>query len=351
MLDYLIVGCGLSGMALSEKLLQLGRTFKVVDQGGSGASHVAAGLFNPVVLKRLNPIWEAGRQMATSPRFYKDLEMRLGIQAVHKVPILRLLHSPAEQNAWFEAAASSKLQAFLDPGLLPGKQTALKAPHGFGKVLGTGWVDTALLLNTYVEWLLNQGLLLRERFDYEALVQESEKGQISWSYSGHKFRNIIFCEGFGLKSNPHFNYLPLQGTKGEYLTIYAPELQEQNIIKSAVFIVPLGNHRYRVGATYSWNDFQATPTEAARKELQEKLERILNCPYTVEGQTAGIRPTVPDRRPLVGKHPELAGLYVMNGMGSRGVLIAPFAADNLLDLIEKGAALPPEMDIVRFPKG
>ncbi|SFR39547.1 Glycine/D-amino acid oxidase [Robiginitalea myxolifaciens] len=349
MLDYLIVGCGLSGMALAEKLRQRGRSFKVVDQGGSGASQVAAGLYNPVVLKRLNPIWEAHRQMATSPGFYQELEKRLGIHAVHRVPILRLLHNPAEQNAWFEGAASTKLQAFLDPQLETVQNGSIKAPMGFGKVLGTGWVDTSLLLNAFAEWLLGQGHLLRERFEHDALQPEDNSGGASWSYRELKVRNIIFCEGFGLKANPYFNYLPLQGTKGEYLTIHAPELQEQHIIKSSVFLIPLGNHRYRVGATYSWNDFEATPTAAARKELQEKLERFLTCGYTIEGQTAGIRPTVPDRRPLVGKHPEKPGLYVMNGMGSRGVLIAPFAADELLQHIENGATLPPEMDILRFP--
>ncbi len=351
MLDYLIVGCGLSGMALAEKLHQLGRSFIVVDQGGSGASHVAAGLYNPVVLKRLNPIWEAHRQMATSPGFYQELETRLGINAVHQVPILRLLHNPAEQNAWFEAAATSKLEAFLDPELKTAQHGSIKAPMGFGTVQGTGWVDTALLLNAFVEWLLGQSLLLRERFEYDALLLESDTGQTYWSYRGRQARNVIFCEGFGLKANPYFKTLPLQGTKGEYLTIHAPDLQEQYIIKSSVFLIPLGNHRYRVGATYSWNDFQATPTVAARTELQEKLERFLTCPYTIEVQTAGIRPTVPDRRPLVGKHPDKPGLFVMNGMGSRGVLIAPFAADKLLQHIELGVALPPEMDIARFPKG
>ena len=65
---------------------------------------------------------------------------------------------------------------------------------------------------------------------------------------------------------------------------------------------------------------------------------------------AGIRPTVVDRRPLVGQHPEHKNLYVLNGFGSRGVLIAPYASQQLFHYIERQDALDPEINIQRFTK-
>jgi len=70
----------------------------------------------------------------------------------------------------------------------------------------------------------------------------------------------------------------------------------------------------------------------------------------VVNQLAGIRPTVTDRRPLVGQHPKYKNLYVLNGFGSRGVLIAPFASLQLLNSIETGSTIHSEMDISRFTK-
>ena len=78
-----------------------------------------------------------------------------------------------------------------------------------------------------------------------------------------------------MKKNPFFNKLPLNGTKGELLTIHAPELKLDDIIKSAIFILPLGDDLYKVGATFNWSDKTNTPTAEGRKELEEKLKSVL----------------------------------------------------------------------------
>ena len=65
-------------------------------------------------------------------------------------------------------------------------------------------------------------------------------------------------------------------------------------------------------------------------------------------QQAGIRPTVKDRRPLIGRHEEKSNLYIFNGMGTRGVMLAPFFANQLAKHIEEGESLDPEVDIKRF---
>ena len=75
---------------------------------------------------------------------------------------------------------------------------------------------------------------------------------------------------------------------------------------------------------------------------------MISCSYEVVQQRAGIRPTVVDRRPLVGQHEIHKNLYVMNGLGSRGVLIAPSIAKDIIAHIEDDIALPKEIDINRF---
>ncbi|MFL2623860.1 MAG: FAD-dependent oxidoreductase [Flavobacteriaceae bacterium] len=65
-------------------------------------------------------------------------------------------------------------------------------------------------------------------------------------------------------------------------------------------------------------------------------------------QRAGIRPTVIDRRPLVGQHRVHKNLYILNGLGSRGVLVAPTVAKNLIDFIEDEIQLSKDIDINRF---
>ncbi len=346
MLDYLIVGSGLAGMAVAKTLQGRGLSFLTYDQSAQGASQVAAGLYNPVVLKRLNLTWRGEELMRDSLPFYRKLQEELQLHADHPLPLLRLLHTPAEQNAWVEASDRPGLSSFLQPEFIANTNPHLTAPYGFGLVRDSGWLNTSLLLNAWAEKMVAAGHLKREQFDHKALVQKGTH----WEYQGLQARKVVFCEGFGMMQNPFFNALPLQGTKGEYLTIHAPELAEQRIVKSSVFLIPLGRDRYRVGATYAWNDYSHQPTEAAREQLLQKLKTFLRCPFTVQGQSAGIRPTVPDRRPLVGAHPEHRSLFLLNGLGSRGVLLAPFAADRLIRFAEEAEPLPEEMDLERYKK-
>lgn len=167
-------------------------------------------------------------------------------------------------------------------------------------------------------------------------------------YQNVKAKNIVFTEGYGMVCNPFFNYLPMQGSKGEYIVIKAKDLNERNIIKSSVFLIPLGDDLYKVGATYNREQKDNITTEKAKNELIEKLNGLLKCNYAVVDHVAGMRPTVKDRRPLVGQHHKYKNLWVLNGFGSHGITIAPWAAKSLYDHIETKAPLLAEMDIARF---
>ncbi|TMM59516.1 FAD-binding oxidoreductase [Maribacter algarum] len=346
MLDYLVVGLGLAGVSFCERLEQSGKTFKVISDTSQTSSIVAGGLYNPVILKRFTMAWNAKEQLDMAIPFYKSLEKKLGVTLDYQVPVLRRFASIEEQNLWFEVSDKIGLRHYLSPEILKNKNPNIDAPFGLGEVLHTGRIDTKLLLSSYSNFLLSKDLLFEDTFDHATLHIASEK----ISYKSIQAKQIVFAEGFGLKKNPYFSYLPLTSTKGEYLTIKAPDLKETNTIKSSIFLIPWKDDLYRVGATYKWKDTTNLPTEASKIELLQKLDAFLKCDYQIVGQLAGIRPTVTDRRPLVGKHPKYENLYVLNGFGSRGVMIAPFASDHLLNLIEKGKAVYPEMDIYRFTK-
>ncbi len=346
MLDYIVVGLGLAGISFCEQLEEYGKSYKVVTDNSQQASLVAGGLYNPVILKRFTLAWKAKNQLDIARPFYKKLEEKLKTTLDYKVPVLRRFASVEEQNFWFEATDKPDLAQFLDTKLLKNKNSTIEAPYGYGLVKETGRIDTKMLLKEYQNFLTQHEKLIIEPFDYNKLELQNE----AVNYKGIKTKYIVFAEGYGLKANPYFNYLPLNGTKGELLTIKTPKLKEKNVIKSSVFIIPLGEHLYRVGATYKWKDKTNTPTEASKEELLVKLKTFLKCNFTVVQHVAGVRPTVTDRRPLVGKHPKHNRLYVLNGFGSRGVMIAPYASAQLFKFIEQEENIDKEMDINRFVK-
>ncbi|CAM3469410.1 NAD(P)/FAD-dependent oxidoreductase [Zobellia roscoffensis] len=344
MVDYLIVGLGLAGISFCEQLEKNNKSFKVISDTSQTSSIVAGGLYNPVILKRFTLAWQAEEQMKEAKSFYVSLENKLGVKLDYTLPVYRRFHSIEEQNLWFEASDKKGLDKFLNTKIKPSTNPGIDAPFGYGEVVGTGRIDTQTLVSSYRDYLRTKGLLSEETFDFSNFNQ-TEGGVKYGSFSAKK---IVFAEGFGLKNNPFFNYLPLQGSKGEYLFIKAPELKEGRAIKSSVFIIPQGNDIYRVGANYERNDKTNLPTESAKEELLAKLRSVLKTEFEVVDQVAGVRPTVVDRKPLVGCHPEIKSLYVLNGFGSRGVLIGPSVSKQLYALVEGNESLDPEIDIARF---
>ncbi|MDR9456690.1 MAG: FAD-dependent oxidoreductase [Salegentibacter sp.] len=346
MVDYIVVGLGLSGISVCERLEENGLGYRVFEGGVQKASVVAAGLINPVILKRFTLAWKADEQLEIAIPFYKNIEEKLRVKLFYPNNIYRRFNSAEEQNNWFSAADKPGLSDFLNTELKPKLNSCIKSDYGFGEVLHTGTVNTELMISEYGIHLRKQDKISFENFDYDALKIEENHLE----YKGLEAKKIIFCEGFGLINNPFFNYLPLTGNKGEYITIYSEELQMNEIVKSSVFIIPIGNNLYRVGATYNNQDKSPEPTTKAREELIRKLSAVISCKFDVVDQVAGIRPASKDRRPLAGQHPEYRNLYCCNGFGSRGMLISPMLSEEIIKLTETAEPLPLEVDLARFTK-
>lgn len=342
--DYIIVGNGLAGIAFCEQLRIHNKTFIVFDNQSQQSSSVAAGLYNPVILKRFTKVWNAKSQLNLALPKYKVLEELLGVKLDFKLPVCRKFTSIEEQNDWFSASDQPVLSDFLSTTLIKNKNPNIRAEFGFGQVLHSGRINTSQLIFSYRQFLDNENRLYKETFHHN---------QLEILPNGIKYKNItstyiVFAEGFGLQQNPFFKELPLNGTKGEMLSIKAPDLKMDFILKSSVFIVPLGQDLYWIGATYERDDKTHLITSEAEEELVNKLKKIITCEFQIVKQVAGIRPTTKDRRPLVGAHSEYKHLFVLNGLGTRGVMMAPFVAEQLYNQIEHGSSLDQEIDIARF---
>ena len=346
MIDYLIVGSGLAGISFAETALQNQKTILIVDNQSQSSSLIAGGLYNPVILKRFSEVWQAQQQLQVLDNFYQKLESKLQIKVDFKIPILRKFFSVEEQNNWFAASDNKMLAPFLSLDLVKTKYHGINSPYDYGEVLQTGYVDTKLLLAAYKKYLQENNLLLQETFDYQSIQFFDDCVE----YKNIKAKQIVFAEGFGLHANPYFNYLPLDGTKGELFIIKAPELNLDVIVNTSVFILPLGNDLFKVGATYNWQDKTSNPSEEGKTELLARINEILDCEFEIIEHFAGVRPTVRDRKPLVGTHSNFPRLHILNGLGTRGVMLGPSLAVVLFDSIEYQKTLDTAIDIKRYDK-
>jgi len=341
--DYIVVGLGIAGLSFCEQLNTNNKSFVVYDHSEKGATLTSAGVLNPTVLKRFTRVWNAEKHLGEAKQFYTKLSKKLNVSFYNEIPIVRLINSVEEQNDWTVKSDKKEMEPYLHPEIIDSDNPNIKAPFGFGKVLGTGRVDTNIMIKTYKEKLQEEQCLIEESFEYSLLVENKE----NVTYKNIRANHIVFAEGPYVVNNPFFQKDQLISNKGEYLIIHAPELKLHSILKASIFIIPIGDDNYKIGATYNHADYTNKPTTEAREELIRKLSEIISCTYQIIDQVAGIRPTTRDRRPLLGALVMGSRISFFNGLGSRGIISAPSLSNQLFDLLENGIELPKEMDIRR----
>ncbi len=343
-IDFLIIGQGLAGTVLSHTLNKRGKSFLFIDAGiKNTASQAAAGIFNPITGRQMRKTWMAGELFNYLPGFYKDLEDLLQTEIIHFMPVLRMFDSQKQVNDWYAQMERPGVEDFLETNQAEIPRN-IKAPMGLYATKKSGFVNVPKLINTYRAYLSKNDMIIEESFQFEKLELKDGKAV----YGNISADKIIFCEGAKVKFNPYFEYLPLVPNKGEILEVEVKELSDKFIYNKNGFIMPRANQRFWVGATYERDSFDSEMSAEGLKELHSKIKGITDEEYEEKGTYTGIRPTVRDRKPLLGLHPENEQIGIFNGLGSKGVSLAPYWARAFADHLLNKKELLPEVNIARF---
>lgn len=345
-LDYLLVGQGVAGSCMAQKLFREKKSFLVIDKNKDKASTVAVGVYNTLVLKRFAQIWHAEEQLKWMFEYFKSFETLLNQSFISEIPTFRIINNQEELKTLQKKSEMPHLKEFLSGEILQDSTLPFKTPLGFTEIKQTGRIDLEKCIYLFQEFLTSKNLFQEEVFDYSQLKITDEFFQ----YKEIKAKNIIFCEGFGVKNNPFFNYLPVIGVKGEVLKIKTPEILPRGIWKAYNFLMPLENGICYTASTYDRDDLTVEPTEKGKQEIIDHLKEIYDGDFEILEHTAGIRPTVVDRRPLVGNHPNHKNMFILNGMGTRGTLLAPQMTEFLYDFMENEIDIEKEANVNRFDK-
>ncbi len=339
--NFLIVGQGIAGTTLAHKLYEHGHSVHLIDNTyQSSSSLIAAGVLHPMSFKRAILSWKADILIPIAKAYYNSFEATFKTKVFHELDMTRVFSSMEEQNNWQGRMADSPMKEFIDDNEL-----SLGFPFGSGKVNMAGRLDVALYLSRSNEFFKEEEIISEEQFDYNQLTCY----ETGIEYKGIVAENIVFCEGYKISQNPYFNYVPLNPTKGELLIIRTKDLPNY-ILSVGCFVMPIGNDKYVLGATYDRDIINQEPTKTGKEELLEKLKNMGDFDFEIIEHRAGVRPTTHDRRPILGTHPKYSTLHIFNGLGSKGVMLAPYFAGELIEHITKGTQLNKEVSVSRYSK-
>ncbi len=334
---YIIIGQGLAGSILAYMLMQEGQNVQIFDSAEiPSSSKIAAGIYNPVTGRKLVKTWLADRIFPFLEDFYPQLEKELNAKFFHPIPIYRPFVNEDSQKYFksdhvpddFSDFATLEFENINHQNIVNSQLGGVTTKH-------SGWVDLKVMLEAFRRYFLEKGVL-------EMVSGNKDHGKAT------NLNKIIYCEGFNAIHNPYFSYLPFSPVKGELLDIEIQNIDIKEIINQGAFVIPLGDDIYRLGATYSWHELDFLPTEQGKADLIEKYQKLMKPGMRILSQKAGVRPATKDRRPFIGMHPELENIGIFNGLGSKGVSLAPFFAKQFVDFLVNNKELHQEVNINRF---
>lgn len=319
------------------------------------SSRAALGVVNPITGMRFTPSYRFDEAIGPAREFYQSCEKSWRTRIWHPAPIHRLFTDAREARRWeqrrLELPADWSARE-IEPGTQHPWSPYMKESDLGGITLsGGGWLDIPRVLDLARAEFTQRDCLITTPFD--PLATRPDGDGLSWQ--GHRFRQgAILCEGYlGLAGNPLLEALPRRSAKGEVLLIRAdlPSSPDLGIIQRGLFLAPTGEPGvWRAGATYEWAELTPHPTAQGRAWLEARLRRHFRFDWEIVDHVAGVRPILTDKLPILGRLPGRPGFAVLNGLASKGALLAPWAANLLLRHLEGDADIPPELDVRRnFP--
>ena len=345
-----ILGGGLAGSFLAAHLLDKACQVTLFDdKKPNGASRVAAGLFNVITGRFGAKTWMAETFLSSLKEFFDQADYAFLRKYLHEVPIYRPFKEPGEFNKWTGRTGDPKYAKFVRFQENPFLPDQIHNPLGGIWVQNCGWLDTHPFLEELTQFLCEHKRLqlIQTPIPYESI--DPHRLAVKLGSENLHFDAWVFCEGYHAQGNPFLDFIQLIPNKGELLEVEIPGFAFPGVLSRKVYLIPLGEQGYLAGSTYQ-NQFDSlAPTKEGRESIEALLRKVLKIPFSVLGQYAGVRPTTPNRRPIVGRHPDFSQIFVLNGLGTKGVLQAPYFAKILANLIlGEESKIPLEANIARF---
>ena len=348
---FVVLGGGLAGTFLAARLLEYGQEVSLIDdRDPRSASRVSAGLYNVITGRYGAKTWMAEKLLGGLHTTLDQHPYALFKPYLHPQLIYRPFREYADYNKWMGRTADPNFSTLFRLEQQALLKERLHNELGGISILPCGWLEVEPFILAMQQWLSTMGglNLLPYRLDYTQIDIEHQK--IYTDEGMLEFDDLIFAEGFWAFQNPWFKHVEIIPNKGNLIHIYAPELKLPFVLSKKVYCIPIEGDQYVVGATYKRDIIDPSPDEEGRKEICFHLEKAIKVPYQIIHHWAGIRPTTKDRKPIIGTHPTFPHLHIFNGMGTKGVLQAPYFSDLFSKqlLAGKERIVPKEASSERF---
>jgi len=324
--DFLILGAGVAGLTIAQRLLLQGATVTVVERGSVGQESSWAG---GGILAPLCP-WDYAAEVtrltslgaALFPQWAAELHAGTGVDPEYDVSGMLVLPpfdiSLARQ--WCDEHGV-RLEEQSDSLLLP----------DVAQVRNPRLIQA---LRKHVEML---GGRIVEHCEVRGIATAGDR-VLSLSTSSGEFSadRYIVCAGAWSKQvlGRHALQLDIKPMRGQMLLFKFKEPPLRHIVlQEGMYLIPRRDGHLLVGSTLEDVGFDKSTTVEARDSLRQRAQLLLPAlrEMPLVQHWSGLRPASPHNIPTIGLHPHLENLYINSGHFRYGVTMAPASAAILMN--------------------
>lgn len=323
--QFLVVGLGIAGTLVSHELWKAGKDFLVIDHvaGLPKASLVAGAIINPVNINKGELVPDIERFLPKAVATYRELESLLNATLVDETAMM--VFQSKETNTLFQKKSGNQ---FISEAQEKERQEIGKIFNQIDSlvVVRPVWkIHAGDLITHWQHFLRQRQLLVEDRFDIDGCAFTPAHV----TYKNIRAEKIIFCEGAAASQNILFQSLPFTKNRGEALLVSIPDLPEQYVYHNGIRLVPEGNQLFWCGSNYQWKFQDLAPDGEWRKNTEAALRSWLKLSFTVEDHIVAERPTTAGQEVLMGIHPSIPSVAILNGLGTKGFSTGPLLAKQL----------------------
>ena len=347
-----IVGGGVMGMSCAWRLAQRGIQVTLLEQGtlGKEASSAAIGALWPSSMPTPGPLQRLHHEsLRQYPHFVKELsettQRSIGYMRRGKFELVTSDRHLTQALKEVESASGSRSAPEGTPEhqpvmewLSPDEARQLE-PHvavgEFGALIchRSAQIDVSDMLAALESACRQSGVEIRPNTKVLSVDLDAARPTVRLTDGEIEGDRLLICAGNGTPtlSQRLERVAPIRPIKGQAMLISTRQPVISHIVKNeAIFLVPWPDGRILVGSTTEPEaGFDISNTVSGVQFLTHGA--ISTCPpladARIESIWAGLRPTGPKRKPLMGPLPERSNVYLCAGHFKVGIGMAPLAAD------------------------
>jgi len=352
-----IIGGGVVGAACARQIALGGRQVRLVERGGQAgeAWRASAGILAPQIEVPIDDVlFELG---IAGREYYREVAVPLreatGIDiGLWEGGILQTANSDAQVETLKQRVAWQRQHGhhceWLDPDEVRRDWPWLAPTHGALLAPQDGSVDPALL----VDALRRDAMRLGVEVVTDAITAITHSGGRVTGVEGrdwHPADQVVVAAGawsgrIGNLPRP----LSVEPVRGQLVALPWPAGAEPSIVfGQGGYLLHRGGEGI-AGSTVEHAGFVAQVTEDGIASIRQRAAQLVPALQAakVVRAWAGLRPGTPDGLPIVGREPNLDGLWYATGHGRNGILLAGITGAIINHLLS-GEATVEEIDALR----